>query len=47
MNRKVILGMLLSLPFAPVELGAQTTRITSPDGLTYADVSLNDGKLSY
>ena len=47
MKRNVILGILLSLPFAPVEVGAQTTRITSPDGLTYADVSLNDGKLSY
>ena len=39
--------LLLLLFVISVPISAQTTRILSPDGLTYLDVKLADGRLSY
>ena len=39
--------LLLLLFIISVPITAQTTRVLSPDGLTYLDVKLADGRLSY
>ncbi len=48
MKRFILLGVLLPLASYLFPLYAQgTTRVLSPDGLTYLDVKFNDGKISY
>ena len=45
--RKLSFGICSLWIAASSPLSAQTTRVLSPDGMTYVDVRMEDGKLSY
>jgi hypothetical protein len=45
MKKQLFLTILLVLPFGM--MGQNVTRVLSPDGLTYLNVKLNEGRLTY